>query len=845
MTAQNPRSSSVFGAVAGMLGFSVLAGVLVSAMITPALAVTSVAASSTIGIFDDLPEYITIGDQQQANTIYAKQGGEDVAIATVYSQNRQEVGWDDVNQTVKDALVAGEDRRFYEHGGVDLQGLVTAGLKNVLGGSSLGASTLSMQYVKNTFVMASLDEPTKAKRDAAYEKAVATTVDRKLKEMKLAIGLEKRYTKNEILLAYLNIANFGGNTYGIEAAAHRYYNTSAKELTIEQAASLIAIVQQPTKRGLYTPDNYKANQNRRDAILNDMYQTKKITKAELTEAKAIKVDETTVPLQPLTNGCIAANQYAKQFCDYIVKSVPDLDSLGGSPEDRKANWKIGGYKIFTSLNLDLQAVAQDNLRALASPSETRLQLGASSVIVEVGTGRILVMAQNKGFDDSRTGSGIENTAVNFNTDRDYGGSSGFQVGSTYKIFTLLNWLQHGHGLNEVVNANGRTINQAEFTDSCNGPWGGTWPLRNNSNETGTRTVMAATAASINGAYASMALKLDLCDTKKIAMSLGVHTAIPVDNPKTTKVIENELQTNPASILGTNDIAPLTIAAAYSALANGGIYCAPRAVDRILDRTGAELAGQPLNCAPSVIDANVAAAAVYALVGAMKGYNANPKDGIPHFGKTGTTSDAKETWVVNSSSKVTSLTWVGNIIGNYSIRKLKSGDDIRHKISKAVMLVADQMYGGDAFPAPPANLLTGTGVTLDDVVGLTPEVAKSILDARGLNYVEGGPVDSDFPVGQVASTNPPAGTVMASGMDVVVYTSNASMSALPDVVTSHPTFASATSTLHDADFDNVSQYCVVTSDPALVGDVLESQPGPNAIFRRADQVKLGVGAALCP
>ncbi len=845
MTAQNPRSSSVFGAVAGMLGFSVLAGVLVSAMITPALAVSSVAASNTIGIFDDLPEYFTIGAQQQANVIYAKRSADvDEPIATVYSQNREEVAWDQVAQTVKDAVVAGEDRRFYEHGGIDLQGLARAALTNSLsGGVSSGASTLSMQYVKNTFVMASLDKPTEKERKAAYKLATATSIDRKLKEMKLAIGLEKRYTKDEILLAYLNIANFGGNTYGVQAAAQRYFNLDAKDLNIEQAASLIAIVQEPGKRGLFTEANYKANQNRRDAILNDMYQTKKISKAERDEA--IKVDvASTIDLQPLVNGCIAATDYAKQFCDYVVKSVPDLEALGGSPEERVANWKIGGYKIYTSLDLGLQQLAQDTLRSLASPSETRLQLGASSVLLQVGTGRILVMAQNKGFDDSLAGSGIENTAVNFNTDRDYGGSSGFQVGSTYKVFTLLNWLQHGHGLNEVVDANGRTINQAEFTDSCNGPWGGTWPLRNNANETGTRTVMAATAASVNGAYASMALKLDLCDTKKIAESLGVHTAIPTDNPK-TPFIENELQTNPASILGTNDIAPLTIAAAYSALANGGVYCAPRTVDSVVNSKGETLPGQQEDCRPSLIDANVAAAAVYALVGAMNGYNANPKDGIPHFGKTGTTSSAKETWVVNSSSAVTSLTWVGNIVGNYSIRKLPAGDNIRHRISKTIMLQADSNYGGGGFPAPPANLLIGTGVTLDDIIGLTPEVAKSILDARGLVYVDGGPVDSDFPVGQVAQTDPPAGTVMASGMNVTVYTSNASMSALPDVVTSHPPVGNAISTLHDAHFDNVSQYCVATSDPGLVGDVLESQPGPNSIFRRASEVKLGVGAAVCP
>lgn len=849
MSAQNTQSQGVIGAIAGMLGFSVLAGVLVAVMLTPGLAVTSLTASNTIGIFDSLPDFIDIGDQPQENKIVAKTSdGEDHVIATVYSQNREEVEWDEVSQYVKDAVVAGEDSRFYDHGGVDLQGLIRAAVSNtVAGGVTSGASTLSMQLVKNIYIQQALQLDTEEARKEGIAKAQETSIDRKLKEMKLAIGLEKRYTKNEILLAYLNIAGFGNNTYGIEAAAQRYYGVPAKELNLPQAASIIAIVQQPGARSLNDPEHYAANKIRRDFILKSMLTEKMITQAEYDEAVATPVDDTTVHLAAPNNGCIAAVEYARQFCDYIVKSVKDLKTLGADAAAREAAWKIGGYTLHTSLNLDLQSNAQATLREYAPMDEERLQLGASSTVLEVGTGRILVMAQNKGFDDTLDGAGPAYTAINFNTDQPYGGSAGFQVGSTYKVFTLLNWLYSGRGLNEVVNAEARTENQASFTDSCDGPYGGTWKFRNDSGETGTRTVMAATAASVNGAYVSMALKLDLCQTKKIAESLGVHTAIMTDNPETTYV-ENKILSNPSSILGTNDIAPMTIAAAYAALANGGVYCKPIAVDSIEDSAGNVLPGQDVECNPSLVDAEVAAAAVYALQGAMNGYVANPRNGIPHMGKTGTTNSSKQTWVVNSTTKATSITWVGNIIGDFPMRNYRnsmgSGGNLRHLISRAIMSNVDALYGGDAFPDPPARLLTGAGVTLDNFIGQTPENAKSIIEARGLVYADGGQVDSDLPLGQVASTDPAPGTIMATGMTVTVYTSNNSMSALPDVVTGNPDFVSAEATLNTAGFSNVTQYCVVTVDPPMVGKVLESQPGAGTVYRRDKEVKIGVGALSC-
>jgi len=832
-----------------MLGFSVLAGILVAVMLTPGLAVTSMAASTTIGVFNDLPETLVFGDQPQENKITAIDGaGVEQVIATVYSQNREEVKWDDVAQVVKDATIAGEDRRFYEHGGVDVQGLIRAALTNTLsGGVQSGASTLSMQLVKNIFIQEALQEETEAERDAAIKAAQRTEIDRKLKEMKLAIGLEKRYTKDEILLAYLNIAGFGNNTYGIQAAAQRYYGVNASELDLAQSASLIAIVQQPGIRSLNDPEHYAANKERRDVILGNMRVENMITEEEYQAALAVPVDDTTVHLAPPKNGCIAALEYAKQFCDYIVKSVKDLESLGEDAAAREEAWKIGGYTIHTTLNLALQANAESVLRTYAPADETKLQLGASSTVLEVATGRILVMAQNKGFDDTLDGAGPAFTAINFNTDQPYGGSSGFQVGSTYKIFTLLNWLNSGHGLNEVVNADARTENQASFTDSCDGPYGGTWKFRNDSGEKGTRTVMAATASSVNGAYVSMALRLDLCNTKLIAESLGVHTAIRSDNPDTAYV-ENKILSNPSSILGTNDIAPMTIAAAYAALANGGTYCKPIAVDSITNSDGETLPGQAQECSPSLVDAEVAAAAVHALKGAMNGYVANPRNGMQHMGKTGTTNSSKQTWVVNSTTRTTSITWVGNIIGDFPMRNYRNsmgaGGNLRHLISKNIQSSVDALYPGGDFPAPPARLLTGTGVTLDNFIGQTVENAKSIMEARGLVYADGGQVDSDLPVGQIAQTDPAPGTVMASGQTVTVFTSNGSMSALPDVVSGTQNLGSAQGTLAGAGFTNVTDYCVVTTDALLVGDVIESQPTPGTVYRRDKEVKLGVGALSC-
>jgi membrane peptidoglycan carboxypeptidase len=809
------------------------------------------AASNTIGIFEGLPEYIRINEQTQRNALYAQLTANPAdgyrQIATVFAENREEVKWDAVSQYLKDATIAGEDRRFYEHGGVDMQSIIRAGLGNLTaGGIESGASTLTMQLVKNIFITEALKADTIEERDALIAQAQEQSLERKLKEAKLAIGLEKEYTKDEILLAYLNIAGFGGNTYGIQAAAQQYFGVPASDLTIAQAASLIAIVQQPGARALNSPEKYPANQARRDFILRAMADEGFITASELREALAIPVDDEFVSLNPPSNGCIAANAYAKQFCDYVVKNVKNLESLGATEGERLTAWKLGGYDIYTTLNLSLQKVAQDQLRGLVPATSTIMDIGSVAVTVQAGTGRVLTMAQNRAFDDSLAGAEDPNTtAINYATDRQYGGSSGFQTGSTYKVFGLLAWLQEGRGLNEVVDASTFSMNQATFTDTCTdggGPHAGVWQFKNSGGSGGdAMSVFAATVGSVNSAFASIGQQLDQCAIRGAAESLGVHRA---DG--------NPLKSFPSAILGINEIAPLTMAAAFAAIGNTGIFCEPIAVDRIVDRAGTELPGQAVDCRRG-ITAEVAAAAAAPMAAVVTSGTATRSrigDGIPLIGKTGSTDSWNNTWMVGTTTATATAVWVGNVTGKVSLLRYPNGTGIRHQIFRALQAAVNGQYGGGAFPPAPARLLTGSGIQMPDLAGQTQEQAKSLLEGLGFRFEVGESVDSDLAEGLIVGANHSPGTLLARGMTVTVTVSLGNLIALPDVIGQKRNDAIAT--LNGAGFTNISLTCYqippeegVGGEPVLDGYVTAQSPSGGTKVKYETGVRLTVARIVCP
>ncbi len=820
------RLTNNVGSWLGLGIIGVISGVLVTVMITPLLAVSGIAIKNSLSVFDALPDFIEVGRQAQNNEIYAQKNSDPengyVKIADVYWQNRVEVSLDQMSQYLKDAAIDGEDRRFYEHKGVDLTGLIRAAIGNVTsGGVTSGASTLTMQLIKNIYVQRAEALPSEEDRAAAYAEATATSTERKLKEIKLAIGLEKRFNKEQILEAYLNISGFGGNTYGVEAAANRYFGVSAQDVTISQAASLLAIVQYPVLRNLAQPENYSANQIRRDDILRSMRDAGHITDAEYQEAVSIPVDANFVNLKDPSSGCIAGEKYSRYFCDYVVKNITNFEALGSTVDERITNWNIGGFKLYTTLDLSLQKFAQKEVWNVPKSSPI-VNIGAAYDSVEVGTGRVLTMTQNKIFNDTLEGGGADASAVNFSTDRDYGGSSGFQTGSTYKIMGLLAWLNSGHGLSEVVNASEFKKDQSHFLDTCTdggGPWGGMWEFKNDAQAPKVVTVLEAVRASINSAFASIGEQLDQCEIRKMAQSLGIHRADGA-----------VLQTNPSAILGTNEIAPLTMATAWAGIANNGKFCESIILDHAEGPDGAVLPGQPVTCSQT-IDPEVAQAAIYAMKTVMSGGTGsagNPGDGIPIFGKTGTTDSSSQTWIVASTSRVASVAWVGNIVGTYPMRSFPNGALYRHQIMSAVMRMANQSYTGAIdWPAPPSRLLQGSGLKIPSVEGLSVEEATTLLVGLGFQVKLGGYEPSDFvPEGDVTGTDPGEGEMGAGGMLVRLYRSSGPNVEIPDVVGMLE--ADARDTLTNAGI-SVSVNCSVADDPLdpEIGSVI-SQAGKKSV-----------------
>jgi Membrane carboxypeptidase (penicillin-binding protein) len=881
MSAQKSTARGALSAFAGFIGMSVVAGLLVAAAVTPAIAVTGMAANNGIGAFEGLPEYLKIEKPAQNSTIYANKAGKPVPIATFYDQNRVEETWDNIGQNVKDATLSTEDPRFYQHGGIDITGTLRAVVSTyLLHRDTQGGSSITQQYVKNVRLMTcevyntTVGDPgskEQATQDKKYQDcqlaAIEQTPDRKLQEMKMAIGLEKKYTKNEILAGYLNIVGFGGQIYGIEAAARYYFGKTAKTLTLPEAATLVAIVNNPSNLRIdqskadnpgSNPENgYKSTLDRRDYVLDRMLINHKITQKEHDEAIKTKI---TPSIHPQSNGCLAAAAYnAAFYCDWVQHLIQDDTALGKTADDRANLLRRGGLQIYTPLNLNLQATAQHALSSRIPATHTGVDLGATNVSMEVGTGRVVTMVQNTPYYDPNKPKQPGATYINYNVDNKDGGGIGFQTGSTYKLFTLLEWLKEGHSLYDRVNAPSyaTTFPYSRWHSSCpDVAPAATWPTVSNDGpgEGGNLSVMSATAASVNTAFATMGTQLDLCGIRKTAMDLGVHLAWPYqyktdangnvirDKNGVAEIENRELYGGPASILGTNELAPLTLAAAYATIGNKGVYCSPIGIDKILDPTGKSLPVTKTQCKQAV-DPNVAAGAAYALQGVMSngtGQLGNPFDGTPILGKTGTTDNAAQNWLATSTTKVATTTWVGNVatiggqwrnFGDYVMDDI-GGRNAKLYVANPIVAALDKVYGGSSFPQATGSVLQAKQITVPDLSGKAPAEAKNILENLGFTYVDGGAIDGSQAAGTVEKTNPGAGSQTSVGSAVTVYTSKHNLTAIPNVV-GQP-LAQAVATLQAAGFaaDTGGQ-----TDPAAI--VASQNPGANSAAKPGTKVTLTV------
>lgn len=635
--------------MAGFLAVSVLAGVLAAGLVLPAAGLAGSTTTGATSYFDSLPEDLSPTTLPQRSVLLDQDGHQ---LAVFYQENRVVVPLARISPLMQHALVAIEDSRFYQHGAVDLRGVVRAAVHDRAGGSTQGASTLTQQYVKNLL----LEKAVVAGDKQAAQAAVARSIGRKLREMKLAVGVERRLTKDQILDGYLNIAFFGGQTYGVEAAAERYFGVPAGKLTLPQAALLAGMVQQPSG---FDPTRHPEEATaRRDVVLDRMQQLGMITPADAAKARASKVRARAG--EP-SNGCANAGAYGL-FCDAVTRTVVNdngFAALGRTPEQRQQALQRGGLVIRTTLDRSLQQATLDAVDQAVPPDDPS-HLGAASVTVEPGTGKVLALAENREF-STRPGTG--RTSVDYLTDQADGGSTGFQTGSSFKPFTLAAWLEAGHSLNDTVDATQRPFAFSDFR-SCGSTLHGSQPYtpgNSEGTETGPMSVLDATVNSVNVAYVDMEARLDLCDVADVAGRLGVHLAQPEQECSSQDAPSTALPTClPSLTLGVKQIAPLTMAAAYAAFADGGVWCRPVLVTGIR-RSGKDLAVPQPQCRQA-ISREVADQVDVALSQVLTRGTAagvGPLDGYPSAGKTGTTNGPYDSWFVGFTRQRSTAVWVAD------------------------------------------------------------------------------------------------------------------------------------------------------------------------------------------
>jgi membrane peptidoglycan carboxypeptidase len=775
----------------GLFGLSSIAGLLSMALLLPFIWLGGLGASATISIFESLPDFIKPVNAADASNIYAMENGKPVPVARFFAENRISVDFDDISPNMIRAAIDTEDPRFYEHAGVDWVSFGRAVLTNLTkAGKGPGGSTITMQFVKNNLLEAAVlsgdEEAIAMQTDSAH------ALQRKFQEVRLALALEQSYSKEDILAGYLNLSFFGTNINGVEAASEYYFGIKAKDLNVPQAAMLTAMLKGAEDYRPDVEDNKERALNRRNYVIQNMADQGDITQSEADAYKATPIE---LNIQKIPVGC-ENDQVTAFFCDYVVWNIRNSPEFGPTQADREVLLRKGGLDIYTTIDLKLQKVADKATKTWVPPTD-KSKVGAASVSVQVGTGRILALTQNRIFD--QTDSGLPgHTSVNYSADKNYGGSSGFQSGSTYKIFTLAEWLSKGFKLNDHVDGRIKEWNAAtDFSSRC-GSLVGTWEPGNDADEPEDLTALQATALSVNTAFASMASQLDLCDIRDTAMRFGVHRADGT-----------ELVAYPASILGINEIAPLAMAAAVAGVANKGVYCSPIAIDRVVVRKTAAELQVPKSICTQAVTPEVAAGmtrAMQAVINGGTGGASSTGDGTPLAGKTGTTDSGVHTWMTGFSTAVGTAVWVGNVSGSTSLRKItlnkKAGGTVRHEIWRTIMKTANKKYPGQKFDAPPQEMIDATMIQIPSVAGQVPDVAAQNIVGADLNAkIMITPVGSTKPAGTVAYINPKAGTVVPRGSMIKIYISKGGLTKIPDV--RGMTTAEATATLNSAGFPTVS------------------------------------------
>ena len=627
--------------IVSLLMFGLLAGVVLGAAALPTGLLAGLATRTVADDFEALPSDLRTPPAAQTSYVYANDGR--TLITAFYDQNRRDVRLDQVATVMQQAIVAAEDARFYAHGGVDLKGVARALVSNSGGGTEQGASTLTMQYVRNVLKY----DPNLPASERA--RATEDTAGRKLREIRYANALERRLSKREILERYLNIAYFGAGAYGVFAASETYFGITPARLTLPQAALLAGLVQSPDEYNPIDGDRAAA-QERRGYVLNAL-----VKQGDVTPVAAAAAGRQPLGVKPhqQPNGCAAVNGKHNDwgfFCDYFRRWWDAQDRFGGSVAERENALKTGGYTIVTSLDPQVQATAlKQSLGVYGYNSARALPIA----VVTPGTGRVQAMAVNRHYSLAKNPAGHP-TYPNTVNQLIAGGpsASGYQAGSTFKLFTMLAALEDGRTLDTAFDAPSKIETRwpADGEGSCGGHW-----CPGNDNPSwmdGHRTMWTGFGRSVNTYFVWLEQQIGPQRAVDMAKRLGIVFRAPSDAR-----LAADADGWGSFTLGVAATTPLDVANAYATLAAKGTYCKPLPVVSIKDAAGRTVdAGAP-ECG-GVLDPDVAAAATDAArcpVGGRSAFNrcdggtAEPVAGIlngrPVAGKTGSSEEnATESFV---------------------------------------------------------------------------------------------------------------------------------------------------------------------------------------------------------
>ncbi len=721
------------------VGLCVLAGLLVAGLLLPAVGAAGLASNQASDTVKSVSSSLVQGQVPLVSTVTDKDG---VPIAYVFDQNRFNTPPQAIADTMKAAIISIEDRRFFEHNGVDWRATARAATTNLTAsGSALegqGASTLTMQYVKNYLLYAVARNA--AERAAAVESSPA----RKMREIQAALQLEKQLPKGEILARYLNIVFFGHNAYGVASAARTYFNTTPDRLTIAQAALLAGMVRSPST---YDPVEHPVQAlGRRNVVIAEMNNVGSINREQAAAAMAEPLGIQR-PLTGLTNGCVGAGPADGFYCQYTL----DYLSAVGFPEEKL---RRGGYLIRTNLDRRASDIAK---RAANSevPTQTR-GIANAMAIVEPGRERHAVRALVANRD--------------YGLDADAGQTSyalpslvqGFGAGSIYKIFTAAAMLDRGMGIENPVPVTDAYTSRV-FKDN-----GGAYTVTNAGKyRNGSVSLQTALAISPNTTFVALEDRIGKIDpVVDMAYRLGMRESLTARDSQDRTIADAVKKERRGSYtLGPEPTSPLDLANVGATLMSGGKWCPPTPIDAVVDRNGVPVKVPEAPCEQAVPEGLANALAVGLSKDDQPGGTAfaaaqAARWARPMLGKTGTTTANRSAGFVGATPQYSGavLVWPDGsrpapICDTDPPRLCGAGNIFGGKVPARTWFNAmiPLHEGLPVMPMPPTEprYLTGAGTPVPDVVGQGENSAVLILERAGFR-VKRETSDSDRPAGTVAS-----------------------------------------------------------------------------------------------